>query len=260
MRKALSIILVLIMCLSLCACGKSEEVNAVEEIITAIGEVSVDSKDAILKAEEAYNALSDADQGKVENYTILEEAKTALKKALFSSIVDNLCTVNTGSDTIASSVILVWENVGGKDFWTWYNSILKFQDESLANMDETDEKNNGLYYEMPAYALGRTKSTFADIPIEERQDIVDTCTVLANTYFGIIDMDEQLNKDITEFIELFGDAYPDESTFLREWYLESSVFVEFATNPNGARLDYQTQHTEYNSEMVKFQKEANLMK
>lgn len=58
MKKVLSIILVLAICLSLCACGKSQAAKECEELITAIGEVSIDSKDAIEAAERAYSALT----------------------------------------------------------------------------------------------------------------------------------------------------------------------------------------------------------
>lgn len=58
MKKVLLLILVLSICLSLCACGKSQAAKECEELIAAIGEVSVDSKDAIEAAERAYSALT----------------------------------------------------------------------------------------------------------------------------------------------------------------------------------------------------------
>lgn len=47
MKRRMSLVLVLVMCLSLCACGKSEAVKAVEEKIASIGEVSIDKADII---------------------------------------------------------------------------------------------------------------------------------------------------------------------------------------------------------------------
>ena len=47
MKKVISLFLVIVMCLSLVACGKSESVKAAEEAIAAIGEVTVDSGEAI---------------------------------------------------------------------------------------------------------------------------------------------------------------------------------------------------------------------
>ena len=45
MKKGISLVLVAVMCLSLCACGKSEAASNVEEL--SAGEVSLESKDAI---------------------------------------------------------------------------------------------------------------------------------------------------------------------------------------------------------------------
>ena len=47
MKKIVSIVLALCLCLSLCACGKSKAAKAAEEAITAIGEVTLASGEAI---------------------------------------------------------------------------------------------------------------------------------------------------------------------------------------------------------------------
>ncbi|MBQ7801482.1 MAG: hypothetical protein IJ375_04055 [Oscillospiraceae bacterium] len=76
MKRALSLLLVLMMLLSLCGC-KSEEAKNAEALIGAIGEVTLDSEAAILTAEEAYAALSQEDQASVENLTVLTDARVA---------------------------------------------------------------------------------------------------------------------------------------------------------------------------------------
>ena len=60
MKRFVALFLALIMCLSLCACGKSEAVKAAEEAIAAIGEVTADSEGSIANAEKLYNFLTDA--------------------------------------------------------------------------------------------------------------------------------------------------------------------------------------------------------
>lgn len=81
-KKTISLALVLAMLLSLCACGKSEAVSNVEALIEAIGEVSADSENAVIAAEEAYNALTDKEKEKVENYAALTDARVALNETL----------------------------------------------------------------------------------------------------------------------------------------------------------------------------------
>ena len=77
MKKFIVVILVLAMCISICSCGKSEEVKNVEAMISAIGTVSQSSESAILDAERAYGMLSSDDKEKVSNYNVLLEARAA---------------------------------------------------------------------------------------------------------------------------------------------------------------------------------------
>ena len=76
MKKLLATLLVLCMCLSLCACG---EYKKVDEAILAIGEVTLGSETAIADASALYDGLSDEDKSKVENYTILQDAQEKLE-------------------------------------------------------------------------------------------------------------------------------------------------------------------------------------
>jgi len=85
MRKAIAFIMVIVLCVGLCACGgtqeptepaKSAEVQNVESLIQAIGEVTLDSEEAITLAEDAYNLLSEGERELIsENATILVAAR-----------------------------------------------------------------------------------------------------------------------------------------------------------------------------------------
>lgn len=54
--------------------------DAVDKLITAIGDVTLDSKDAIEKAQKAYDKLNSNAKSKVKNYQTLVEAKKKLEK------------------------------------------------------------------------------------------------------------------------------------------------------------------------------------
>ena len=73
------LVLAVSLLLTLCACGKSEEVKSVEKLIAGIGEVTFESEIKITEAENAYNNLIEEDQQKVENYNILLSAKEQYK-------------------------------------------------------------------------------------------------------------------------------------------------------------------------------------
>ena len=75
MKKTISLILVFALCLSLCACNKSEAVLQVEGLIRGIGEVTLDSEALIVQAEKAYNDLPEEEKGSVGNLRTLHEAK-----------------------------------------------------------------------------------------------------------------------------------------------------------------------------------------
>lgn len=70
-KRILSLLLTLCLICSLCACGKSEQVQNVENIIASIKTVTIDSGTEIETACNAYAELSEKDKTKVENYETL---------------------------------------------------------------------------------------------------------------------------------------------------------------------------------------------
>lgn len=106
MKRIISLLLVLALCLPLCACGKSKAVSNVESLIGAIGEVTADCEAAIVQAEEAYNALTDKEKGTVENYAVLTKARAELNEALEKeqfrqSILGEWVNIDDGEDIVS---------------------------------------------------------------------------------------------------------------------------------------------------------------
>ena len=66
--------------LLLVACGKSKQVTNVEEMIDAIGTVTLESGDTLEQITEAFNALSEKEKDSVENYTDFVKARTRYEK------------------------------------------------------------------------------------------------------------------------------------------------------------------------------------
>ncbi len=79
-KIVLSLILVLIV-VFMSSCSKTEATKNVETLIENIGELSADSKKAINEALKAYDALSDEEKEKVNNYSELESKKALLDEA-----------------------------------------------------------------------------------------------------------------------------------------------------------------------------------
>lgn len=78
--KKMILALLLLIALSmipLSSCSKSEEAQKVDDMIAAIGEVTKNSENVILAAENAYAQLEDADKKALSNYGKLQNARTA---------------------------------------------------------------------------------------------------------------------------------------------------------------------------------------
>ena len=97
MKKAISLFLALIMCLSLCACGKSEAVKETEQAIKAIGKVTMSSQDAIEEASNLFDALTSEEQAKVSNRNDLSKAKDEFKGLVdyYIEIADTIVSAHT---------------------------------------------------------------------------------------------------------------------------------------------------------------------
>lgn len=80
MKRIIALLLAIAICLSLCACGKSQSVKDVEAAIDAIGEVTLDSGDTIEKAERLYDFLTESEKSDVANKGNLIEARNTYDK------------------------------------------------------------------------------------------------------------------------------------------------------------------------------------
>lgn len=261
MKRILSFILILAICLSLCACGKSEEVKSVEEMISSIGEISIDSTDLINDARDTYNALSDEDKEKVENASILREAT-------FESLVIRCAELNRQSSILAEGVIITWENVGGSSFWNYFNNILRFTDlttiDSLKLQNELGEVqilmwNTGFALEKESFEPVKD-GYYWDLTDDDFVYIANLAMPYAKAYDALSKTEPTLNSDVTQFVKDYKNEYTEETDLLKEWMLESSMFVEFATEPSGKLDAYKVQLTEYENTMSRFQKEAEMLK
>ena len=268
MKKALSLILALVLCLSLCACGKSEEAQSVDDLILAIGDVTIDSKDAIAVADDAYNALSEKDKEAVEHYAELTEAKNTLKEVMFESLTERLEALNYQCDTVSTFVYLLWDNVGPSDFTTYFKCILMFEDEN--SLDEMKayyaQKSSGQKgWIINVWCAGNAldSSRYGDVDLgddELIEEIVGKCIAFTSVFNSLSTTDEELSEDISDFVKAYKNDYPEEAEILREWNLESSMYVEFALEPSGSLVSYGNEMGEYQDTMSRFQKEADSLK
>lgn len=96
MKKIISMLLLLCISLSLCSCGTSAAVVDCEKLINNIGEITLESEDAIIAAEKAFSSLSEKEKDKIP-----ESEKTLFSaRANYTSLLNN--TVNSLISSINS--------------------------------------------------------------------------------------------------------------------------------------------------------------
>lgn len=95
MKKTTICILCVLMCLVLCACGKSEAVKNTEAAIEAIGTVTLDSGAAIEEAENLYAALPEEEKEQVENYELLLTSRDEYNQLRVSDVESKINGIGT---------------------------------------------------------------------------------------------------------------------------------------------------------------------
>ena len=268
MKRILCLLLAISLCLTLCSCGKSEEAQAVDDLILAVGDVRAEDKDAIAAAEEAYNSLSEKDKEMVEHYSTLIEAKTTLKDIEFESLTERLEALNYQCGTVSEFIYSVWDNVGATDFDTYFNCVLMFQDEnSLGEMKaryaQRSSGQNAWIWNVWGAGTAIDPNKYGEVKSIDNpliDEIVRKSIAFTSVFYSLSITDEELCADISDFVKTYQNDYPEEAEILREWNIESSVYVEFALNPSGSLMSYGDEIGEYKNTMTRFQKEADSLK
>lgn len=229
MKRIISLLLVIVMCLSLCACGKSKAAKAAEAAIAAIGEVTVDSGDAIANAEKLYNILTDAEKADVENRLVLVEAQEAYKKIQGEIVytnakeayeklkeVANLCV--EGMDAIYGAWYF---GIYGADDTYWFDYDLSVETPGFSS-EEIEEARE---------ALGISEST-AESDWQYSLWIVQAAISMRGDYDTINANMAEAEKVLQSLTEQYDDYtyYPK----LKEYYAAIKSYVDFFTSPSGS--------------------------
>ena len=80
MKKLSNFLLAILVIGLLTSCGQSEEAAAVDQRISEIGEITVESQDEISDIENDYAALDDKDKDSLKNYAELQKADGSFRR------------------------------------------------------------------------------------------------------------------------------------------------------------------------------------
>ena len=282
MKKAVSLLLALVMCLSLCACGKSKEVKAVEEMIAAIGEVSLESKDAITAAEEAFRALTSEEKEQAGNYFVLAESKDTLEEleeieeqrlleearqaatANGQKAYDNIKNAWQIAEQIGHSLYNVWHGAVWEKDEMVAKGIQFFVDETTLSEQEVIEgiasrsyvntqfAKTGVYWIQLSEEDKQTYREYATEAIEKAcrakqymaMDDALGSTVNAYLLNGKIDSARKYLETAKETMKELPEDYEHYPT-LKGFYTTASSLTDFCKSPSGNLNQYATLLNDY---------------
>ncbi len=114
MKRLLSLTLMMVMVFSLSACGKSDAAQNVDDQISAIGEVTLDSESKITEAESALAALSQEDRDQVDGAGELAEARTAYDALVVEETINAIGTVTLDSGDAISAARAAYDSASAE--------------------------------------------------------------------------------------------------------------------------------------------------
>lgn len=248
MKKALAMLLTLAVCLALCACGKSKPVKEAEAAISAIGEVTVDSGDAIENAEKLYGILTDAEKAKVDNRLTLVDARETydglLNEVIYQNAKEAFEKVNQAADKCIAgmdSVYGAWhfaiyeaDDFYGNDPGTFYYKMAldvpHFSSDDLESAADT-------YAELLSARFETSISTKKLVDMSKND--FNYCLYVVQTALdaaGYYDFVEQNMADAEKTLQMLTNTYDDYTYYpkLKEHYSSVKSYVDFFISPSGS--------------------------
>lgn len=231
MKKIFALIMIVIMCVSLNACGKNAAVKAAEEAIAAIGEVNVDSGDAIANAEKLYGILTDAEKEKVGNRLTLVDAKEAFEKVREEIIYNNSKEAYKKLKEVAELCVSGMDSIYGAWFFGIYNA--------------DDAYNSTFYYEMSLDVPGFNSSELENagnalgISASAAKSDWQFCIWIveeAITSRGDYKTIDENMADAEKILQTLTEEYDDYTYYpkLKDYYAAIKSYAEFFKSPSGS--------------------------
>ena len=249
MKKVVAWIVAFIICLSM-GCGgktpkKSEAVQSAEDAINAIGEITIDSNDAITKAEKLYGILTDTEKAQVSNRLELVEAREAFEKMQGEIVFENAKRVYEKLNHVADLCIDGMDDIYGAWYFgiykasksttsSFYNDLAKetphFSSSELSNAGYQYAKTNSYgstekawseYIPLTGQRYWDSSVTVVMVALEERGDY----TTVKNELNEAQSILQELTKSYSDYT-----YYPK----LKDYYAAVSAYADFFQSPTGS--------------------------
>ncbi len=238
MRKIVSLLLIVVMiCTVLTGCGKSKAVKAAEEAITAIGEITIDSGDAIASAEKLYNILTDSEKAQVDNRLALVDARESFEKLQGDLVYDNAKKAYEQLNVVADLCSNGMDDIYG----AWHFGIYKAKDtKSYESIFDNMAKSTPHFSSAELKAAAENVSSYgADMVGKLMAADWQYCLYVVEQ--AILDRGDYatIEKEMNEaqaILQELTKTYDDYSYYpkLKDYYAAVSSYVEFFKSPSGS--------------------------
>ena len=230
MRRFIAFVLVLVLCLSLSACGKSKAAKEAEAAIEAIGEVTIDSGEAIKNAEKLYNILTDSEKEDVNNRLMLVDAQEEFAALQSEATYENAKKAYEALNEVAAMCVSGMDAVYGGWYYGIYESNAKYGVTFYA-----------LSLDVPGFSSSEIEDAAKVIGISESSlkgkwqnclNVVLAAIELRGDYDTIKDKMTAAENILQELTSTYDDYtyYPK----LKSYYSAVSSYVNFYKNPTGS--------------------------
>lgn len=214
-------ILVCLLCLAvvLTSCGKNEKIIAAEKAISEIGEVSLESIDLVLHAQELCDQLSEKDLEKVSNFQNLVFAKEQIAQLYeqqyqecYNTTVDKMLDTLAKAETVCNLTLSVWHDSIWKvenketEAYTKNEKGVYFDDfnDALDKLNNSDEYKNMIAdIQKSDMEIKELVEFIKNPPDRFKGNMLDAFVNYYTTYQSFIQLTLNYNESYSSFSDKF---------------------------------------------------------
>lgn len=262
MKKLILLVLSLAMLLSLCGCTP-KEVKELDTKILSIGEVSTQDKELIADIENGIKALDEKERSKLENYDTFLSAKEEITKLEAKAIYDEIALLSSSCDSLSDTVYDVWKIVG-VDYVINALSYMLNMDDDFDVFWGHDYNDKSSIYENPTniyieQLLGdaygwMNNGSFGISFDKDAKEFHAFCLEFKSLYSEI----ENANTLLSDKIKQLRAENNDNVDMLSNLFVEVSTYADFCLNPSGSLISYTSNKSDYQTEITKLLKAADI--
>lgn len=209
----------LALCFFLVGCVNSEVSSVISEI-DELGEITIESQDALESANNAYAALSDEDRQKVDNYQILVEANERFSDIAYAAIQDELAI----SDELFGSYFAQSYNTQQLE------SAIADAQKAINDVDEASYGN--------AYSVLKSENDAFQLYIDQQLDASYSMETYGGEYPFHIEESDLPEEWSFQPLVMQTSSHPNWVTSSRE-ATDSSSYVNLFINGSSRRYTYE---------------------